>query len=66
MRVKVDRIEIEGPDAMTAEQFGALIDIIALKFPALVNAAQALIPVTAATAATAATVTAPSEVIPVT
>jgi len=40
MKVKVGEIEIEGPDTLTADDFGRFIDAILLRMAKLVLAAQ--------------------------
>jgi hypothetical protein len=40
MKVKVGEIEIEGPDTLTADDFGKFLEVILLRMPRLVIAAQ--------------------------
>jgi len=65
MKVKVGLVEIEGPDTLSADQFGQFIDAVNLRLYKLADVAVQLIPATAATVATAATITPATEPTPV-
>lgn len=65
MKVKVGLVEIEGPDTLSADGFGKLVDAIGIRLDRLADIAIQLIPATATIAATVATTAPGTEPSPV-
>lgn len=61
MRVKVGLVEIEGPDTLSADDFGKYIDAIGIRLDRLAGIAVQLIPVATTTTATTPATTTPTE-----